>query len=137
MHQGGNYQDFLKWGRGGGVFRSFSYNNLMNLVFFPKNLQFDPLPTIRYKRVKFYVACFYCMPSWGLSQYIANHLLLPHVKLFEKTKRDLELVSLPHFLNDFWRKIVQLLCSITWLRFIVWLLLLHEILGNMCIVIIC
>ena len=35
MHQGGNYQDFLKWGRGGGTFRSLSYNN----------------PTIRHGRV--------------------------------------------------------------------------------------
>ena len=29
MHQGGNYQDFLKWGEV--VFRSFSYNNYINL----------------------------------------------------------------------------------------------------------
>ena len=27
MHQGGNYQDFLKWKGGGGIFRSLSYNN--------------------------------------------------------------------------------------------------------------
>ena len=31
----------------------------------------------------------------------ADHLLLPHVKLFKKTKRGLELVSLSHFLHDF------------------------------------
>ena len=30
MHQGENYQNFLKWW-GGVVFRSFSYNNQMNL----------------------------------------------------------------------------------------------------------
>ena len=56
MHQGGNYQDFLKWGvEGGVVFRSFSYNNWMSLrAFFPKKLQFDPptLLTIRHKRVQ-------------------------------------------------------------------------------------
>ena len=31
-----------------------------------------------------------------------NHLLLPHIKLSLKTKRDLELFSLSHFLHDFW-----------------------------------
>ena len=30
----------------------------------------------------------------------ADHLLSPYLKLFEKTKRGLELVSLPHFLHD-------------------------------------
>ena len=30
MHQGENYQDFLM-GRGRSIFRSFSYNNQMNL----------------------------------------------------------------------------------------------------------
>ena len=81
----------------------------------------------------FYVTFFNFMSSWRL----AVHLLLPHIKFFWKTKRDLELVSLPHFLRDFWRKIFLLPCSITWRIFIVWLLLLSEILNNMCIVIIC
>ena len=49
----------------------------------------------------------------------------------------LELVSLPHFLHDFWRKIFPLLFSITWPNFIFWLALLSEILGNICIVIVC
>ena len=30
-----------------------------------------------------------------------DHLLLPHIKLFQKTKIGLELVSLPHFLHIF------------------------------------
>ena len=30
----------------------------------------------------------------------ADHLLLPHIKLFQKTKRGLELFSLPHCLHD-------------------------------------
>ena len=34
IHQEENYQDILKWR--GGVFRSFSYNNYMNLGFFSK-----------------------------------------------------------------------------------------------------
>ena len=31
----------------------------------------------------------------------SRHLSLPHIKLFQKTKKDLELVSLPHFLHKF------------------------------------
>ena len=30
MHQGENYQDFLKWRGGGSVFKSFSYDNYIN-----------------------------------------------------------------------------------------------------------
>ena len=63
-------------------------------------------------------------------------MLSPHIKLFEKIKRELELVSLPHFPHNFWRKIFLLLYSINWLYFIVWLPLLCEVLGNMCIVIV-
>ena len=65
----------------------------------------------------------------------ADHLLLP-IRLFQKINRGLELVSLPHFLDNFWRKIF-LLYSINWPSFIVWLPLLREILGNMCIAIVC
>ena len=65
-----------------------------------------------------------------------DHLLLPQIKLFKKTKRGLELVSLPHFLHDFWRKIFPLLYTITWPNFNVWLLLVHEILSNLYIVIV-
>ena len=49
---------------------------------------------------------------------------------FKKTKRSLELVALLHFLHDFWRKIFLLIYSITWPNLIVWLPLLHLILGN-------
>ena len=88
-----------------------------------------------------YIVCFYCMPSWKLSRYIeaelltTSHLLLPCIKLFLKIKRVLQL--LPHFLHDFWIKVFLLLYSITWSNFIVWFSLLREILGNMCIVIVC
>ena len=44
---------------------------------------------------------------------------------------------LHHLLHNFWRKIFLLLYSITWPYFIVWLLLLCEILGNTCIVVVC
>ena len=69
--------------------------------------------------------------------YAADHLLLPHIKLFQKAKRGLDLVLFPHFLHDFWRKIFLLLYSITWPNFNVCLALLREIFGNMCILIVC
>ena len=67
----------------------------------------------------------------------ADHLLLPHIRLFQKIKRGLEPVSLPHFLDNFWRKIFLLLHYINWPSFIAWLPLLREILVNMCIAIVC
>ena len=64
-------------------------------------------------------------------------MLLPYVKLFLKIKRGLKLVSLPHFLHEFRRKIFLTRYFDNWLNFIAWLSFLLEILGNMCIVIIC
>ena len=58
------------------------------------------------------------------------------MKLSQKTKRGLELASLPHFLHDFLRKVFLTLSSINLPNFIVWFLLLLDILENMCIVII-
>ena len=67
-----------------------------------------------------------------------DRLLSPYIKLFfKKIKRGLELVILPRFSHHFWRKIFFLLCSINWPDFIVWLPLLCEILGNICIRINC
>ena len=89
--------------------------------------------------LKWYVVCFYCMASWGLSKNIETklqttcfHLILRWV-FFKKRS----LITLPHFSHNFWRKIFLLLCSINWPNFIVWLPLLCEILGNMCIAIVC
>ena len=64
-------------------------------------------------------------------------LALTSYNAFLKKQRGLELVSLPHFLHDFWRTIIILLYSINWPSFIVWLPLLREILSNMCIAIVC
>ena len=47
------------------------------------------------------------------------------------------LVSPLHFVNDFSRKMFLLLYSINRPNFIVWLPLLLEILGNMCVTIVC
>ena len=60
-----------------------------------------------------------------------------HIRLFKKIKRDLELISLPHFLPNFRRKIFLLLYSINRPGFFAWLPLPHELLANMCIAIAC
>ena len=69
----------------------------------------------------------------------ANHLLLPVIKLFSKTRRGLDFVSLHHdflflFCMTFDRKYFY--CFVNWPNFIIWLPLLLAIMGNMCIVII-
>ena len=58
-------------------------------------------------------------------------------KVFSKTKNGMELVSLPHSLHRFWRKIFLTLHSINWPNFTVWLSLILEILESMCIAIGC
>ena len=63
--------------------------------------------------LKFYTVYFHFMPRWGPSKYIETKphtLLSPHTKLFQKTKKLLELLSLSRFLHDFWRK--QFFCYI-------------------------
>ena len=55
----------------------------------------------------FYTVCFYYMRSWGLSKDVKTKLhttCFYLMKFFQKTKRGLELVSLPHFLHGFWKK---------------------------------
>ena len=43
------------------------------------------------KSLKFYTACFYCMPSWGVPKYTkpnyTDQVLLAHIKLFQKNKK--------------------------------------------------
>ena len=85
---------------------------------------------------------FNCMPSWGLLKYIETKLqitcLYLILRFFKKTKRSLELVSLPYFLLIFlYILLILLIYSIYWPSFIVWLTLLCEILGNMCILFVC
>ena len=67
--------------------------------------------------LKYYKVCFYCMSklrttkmywNWG-----AGHFLLLHMKLFFKRKISQELVSLPHSLTDFWRKIFRTFSHLT------------------------
>ena len=45
-----------------------------------------------------------------------NHFLLLHIKLFHKTKKGLELVSLPHFIHHVWKEIFHTLYFINLLN---------------------
>ena len=57
-------------------------------------------------------------------------MLLPHINLFQKTKRGLEQVSLSHFLHDSLINKFILLYTNAWPNFIAWLPLFCEILHN-------
>ena len=97
--------------------------------------------------LEFYTACFYCMPSWGLSKYIqtklqttCSYLIYSFFKNKERSGISLPASFTVWFLNNFFLAIFYysiLLCYITWSNFIVWLPLLRKILGSMCIVIVC
>ena len=87
--------------------------------------------------LKFYtVCCILCQVEGhpNIVKLSCRPLALAHIKLFNK--RGLEIVSLPHFLHDFWRKTFILLYSINWPNFIFLLILLRQILGNMCIAVV-
>ena len=56
---------------------------------------------------------------------------------FDILDKGLETVSPAHSGYDFKKKNVFMLYSINWPNFIVWLRLFLEILGNMCIAIVC
>ena len=86
--------------------------------------------------LKFKTFCFYCMPS-GDYQNILILSCRPLAFTHWRAEGGLELVSLRHLLQYFWRKIFLLLYFITWSIFIVCLPLLREILGDVCIVIAC
>ena len=90
--------------------------------------------------LNFYTVCFYCIPSWRLLKYIETKLQTTwlYLKLsFLKNQKGLELVFLPYFQHNFWRQIFLLMYSVNWPSFIFWLSLLREIVGSMCIVIVC
>ena len=52
-------------------------------------------------------------------------------------EKDPGIISPSYFMNDFSRKMFLMLHSINWPNFIVWLPLRLEILGSMCITIVC
>ena len=84
--------------------------------------------------------CTYCQIKFTqLIEYIMSNTFIEksYTKCNGETIPRPFLVSLPHFMRYFRSKIFFLLYSINWPNFIVWLPLTREILGNMCIVIIC
>ena len=88
--------------------------------------------------LKFYALCFYCMLIWGLSKYIENNLQTTCFTLYKAFLKNKKWCGTSlHFQHGFWRKIFLLLYSINWPNFIVRLPLFREMLGNMCIVIVC
>ena len=91
--------------------------------------------------LKWYKVCVYCLClSRGLRKFINPKVLTTCFHLiysfFKKIKRDQELVSLPHFLHNIWRKMFLMLYFINWQNFIYWLPFLLEILGNLSVIII-
>ena len=76
--------------------------------------------------LKFYAVSFYCMTSWRLLKYVETKLqtaCFTSYTVLTKTERSLKLVSLSHFLHDFWKMLILLQSAIS------------EILSNMCIVV--
>ena len=62
----------------------------------------------RLNSLKSYTVCFYCMPSLGSLKLSCRKLAFTSYKVFfflkkKKRERALELVSLPHFLHNFWQ----------------------------------
>ena len=111
-----------------------------------------PDPFLKYRtsknlwinNLRFYAICFYCMSnSRAIKLYwswAGDHLLCCYIKAFQKKKRKKKRpsTSLPTlFCAWFLKKIVSYLHSIKWPKFIICLSFLVEILGSMCIVIIC
>ena len=79
--------------------------------------------------LKLFIFCFSCLPSWGLSKVM--EIKLQTICFY--------LIKTFLFLYFFISKtsLFLLLYSLTWPNFNFWLPLLREILGNVCIVIVC
>ena len=87
-----------------------------------------------------YILFFNCLPSWELSKWLKLSCSPFAFTSYKASIRRLKLVSLPHFLHYFWEKYFcsYILLSMFYYYYsIVWLSLLCEILGNMCIAIVC
>ena len=89
--------------------------------------------------LKFYTVCFYCMSKlrvieihWSKTAAACFYLIQ---SFFKKTERALELVSLPHFPHDFWRKMFLTLYFVNWPNFIVRLRLVLNLPSNLFIIV--
>ena len=86
------------------------------------------------------VSIIFNSPHLGkqVKQNIQNfRILIQRYAQFWFFGKGLRIVSLPHFVYDFIRKMFHMLYSINWPNFIAWLPLLLEILVNTCIAIVC
>ena len=96
---------------------------------------------MRWKQVVYNLVSIYCdSPQLAIQKsklYKTLDYWSRDILNFNFSEKGLGLVSPPHFVYDFSRKMFLMLHSINWPNFIVWLLLLLEILGNMCITIFC
>ena len=114
-----------------------------------KKCQNQNSPYLWISSLKYYIVCcmsivmsIVCYMSKSRAAEIywnsgTEHLLLPHINLFQKSELELELVCLSHFLHNFWTKLFLTLYSINWPNFIAWLPQPFEISDNILIVILC
>ena len=106
-------------------------------LFFKKNQNWTYLWI---NSLKSHTVCFYYMPGWGLSIYIKTKLQTTCLYLiysFCKKKRRSGTSFPVSFSAWFFKKGISLILFIHWPNAIVWLSLLYEILGNICIVNVC
>ena len=92
---------------------------------------------------KWFTACFHYITIVLKLPYIRNKLFKTlnywsrDMFNFDVLGKGLGIVSPGHFIYDFSTKIFLMLYSVNWPNFIVWLPLLLEILGNICVAIVC
>ena len=95
------------------IFGQFIERNMRNFFFDTFPIPFSKKTKLsisldQYSKVSY--SLFYGTPSWGVSEHIETKL---QTICFYLTTKGLELVSLSHFLHDFWRKMFILLYSST------------------------
>ena len=84
------------------------------------------------------VSIYFDSPQLVKANCVKRYTIDPEISsIFYVSEKGLRLVSPPHFVHDFSRKMFLMLHPINWPNFIVWLPLLVEILHNMCIKIVC
>ena len=80
---------------------------------------------------------YFDIPQLGMQQKQTLDYWSRNMLNFDFLEKDVAIVSTPYFVHDFSRKMVLIWYSIDWPNFIVWLPLLLEILGNICVAIAC
>ena len=114
--------------------------NLVDILFpdpFLKNQNWTYLWIIEWRFVQFVVIEWQVEDYQSILKLSCRPLAFTSNKSFLLNKKVYGTSPLISFLHYFWRKIFLLLCFITWPNLIIWLPLLREILGNMCIVVVC